>query len=828
MSISGVNAVAALPIDSILSTLSLQLASHSSVILSAEPGAGKTTRVPIALLQADWLAEKKVLMLEPRRMGASRAAEYMASQLGEKVGNTVGYRIRGEARVSSSTRIEIVTEGILAGILQSDPSIADVGIVIFDEFHERSIHADLGLALTLDVQRHLRPDLRILIMSATLDGIAISKLLNNAPILESSGRTFPVETIYLNHPHTGQIEVLVASTISNALKKETGDILVFLPGQREIRRVETLLQDIPGNVVVHMLFGEAAPKQQKAALASAMAGTQKVILSTSIAETSLTIDGIRVVIDCGLTRTATFDPRRGMAGLITTSVSEASANQRRGRAGRQQSGVCYRLWTETQHAMLPRFPVPEILAADLAPFALELARWGSPNGEGLKFLDPPPPVHLAQAQALLRNLHAIDGDGRLTSHGNAMAELPVHPRISHMLVKGKQLGLGSLACEVAALLEERDLLRGNRDSDIDLRSRLDVLRHGGETDRFARERAIVQTKRLHQLIGTKEANLPVEKCGVLLALAYPERIAMRHGERLQLVSGTQAVLPDRSLLHREKFLAVGDVDGAGAQVKVFLAEPIEESDLREVFAHKIETREDVGWVSSDQAVVAKSTTYLGALELASTNLANNTDRTVQAMINGIREMGLQCLPWTKEAVSFRSRCEWLRTQGHVASDWIRLDDKQLLDTLEEWISPFLSGITRRSHLERLSMAEILRSTFSYQQISLLNRLAPTHIVVPTGSRIPVDYSSGGQPVLAVRLQEMFGQTDSPTVADGKVKVLLHLLSPALRPLAVTADLASFWKNAYVEVRKDMRGRYPRHYWPENPLEAEPTRRVKPR
>ncbi len=820
--------MSSLPIDRVLPELLTQLSTHTSVVVSADPGAGKTTRVPIALLDAAWLGDQKVVMLEPRRLAAQRAAEYMSSQLQERVGNTIGYRIRGEARVSSVTRVEIVTEGILTRLLQSDPELPGVGVIIFDEFHERSIHADLGLALALDVQQHLRPELRILVMSATLDGIAVSKLLGDVPIVESTGRMFPVETIYLSRAYDGKIEPLVVSTIGRALREQAGDLLVFLPGQREIYRVESLLQErgVPEHVVVHTLFGNASPKHQQAALTPAPSGIRKVILSTSIAETSMTIDGLRVVIDAGLARSARFDPRRGMSGLVTTSVSQASADQRRGRAGRQQPGVCYRLWSEEQRSTLPRYAVPEILTTDLAPLALEFARWGTPHGEGLRFLDSPPAAHLAQARALLKKLGAFDDAGKLTLHGRAMAELPVHPRLAHMLMKGKELGLGALACELAALLEERDLLRGARDADIDLHSRLHVLRNGGAVDRGARERALTQAKKLRQMLDVSEEKASDEKLGLLLALVYPERIAKRRGERYQLVSGPVAVLPERSLLAREDFLAIGDVDGVGSEVKAFLAERIDESDIRDVCADQIETHDDVRWDTRDQVVVSRRVTRLGAIELSESSLTTNNELMCSAMLEGIREMGLDSLPWGKEATSLRARSEWLRLQELVGDDWPNLSDERLLENLEQWLGPFLTGITRRSHLERLELAQMLHALFSYNQLSLLNRLAPTHHTVPTGSRLPLDYTAGKQPVLAVRLQEMFGETDSPTVAGGKVKVLLHLLSPAHRPLAVTGDLSSFWRNAYPEVRKEMRGRYPKHYWPEDPLTAAPTKRRK--
>ncbi len=841
-----------LPIEKFLPELRSVFTNHRNVVLSAEPGAGKTTCVPLTLMNEPWLAGKKIVMLEPRRLAARRAAEYMAQQRGEKAGETIGYRIRGETKVSRKTRIEIATEGVLTRMLQDDAALQDVGLVIFDEFHERSIHADLGLALTLNVQEYLRNDLRILVMSATLDGISLAALLGDAPVLSSEGKIFPVVTHYLPHPHDGPVEPLVVSTILRALREETGDVLIFLPGQREIRRADFLLseKDLPENVVVHTLFGDAVPEQQHAALAPAPAGTRKVILSTSIAETSLTIDGVRVVIDSGLARSAAFDPRRGMPGLITLPVSQASADQRRGRAGRQQPGICYRLWTEHQHAQLPRFNKPEILVTDLAPLVMELAQWGDPDlsGSSLKFLDPPPPAHLSQARDLLVRLGAVNSNGNLTKHGITLSKLTLHPRLAHMVTRGKELGLGALACDVAALLEERDILRGTNGSDIDLFSRWHTLSESGNADRFVRERVRTQAARLREILDVRlDRNLfggsekgAAEKLGVLLALTYPERVGKRldpltrrhtgrdaHELRYRLAGKTIATLPKGSLLSREEYLAIGDVDGAGSSVRVFLAAPLSETEIRETFSDQIEITDDVHWDEQQESVIAKHVERFGALELSERPLKESKEMLHAAMIKGIRLMGIDALPWNSDAVSVRTRSEWLRVQKLIGPGWPTLSNDYLLDTLEQWLAPYLDGMTRRMHLQKLDMGKIIRALFTYQQLRELDRLAPAHVVVPTGSRIPLDYSNT-QPVLAVRLQEMFGETETPVIAGGKVNVLLHLLSPALRPLAVTQDLPSFWNNAYPEVRKDMRGRYPKHEWPENPLDAKPTKRSKRR
>ncbi len=818
-----------LPIDIVLPQLLSAVEQNTNVVLSAEPGGGKTTRVPVSLMDEQWLGGKKIIMLEPRRLAAIRSAEYMAEQRGEQSGGTIGYRIRGESRVGENTRLEVVTEGILTRMLQEDASLTDVGMVIFDEFHERSIHADLGLALTLDVQEQLRNDLKILVMSATIDGTAVSTLMGDCPVIKSEGRSFPVSVHYLSQTHDGAIEPLVVNIIARSLREDEGDLLVFLPGQREIRKVETLLlkKELPPNVLIHLLFGEASPEKQRSALNPAPYGKRKIILSTNIAETSLTIEGVRVVIDSGLSRSAIFDARRGMSGLVTVPVSQASADQRKGRAGRQQPGVCYRLWMESRQVNLAKYSPPEIVAADLAPLAMELARWGDGDGRTLKFLDRPPSSHLAQARELLRYLGALDKNGILTGHGKMMSAIPVHPRFAHMLIKGNERMLGELACDVAALLDERDILRGKNDADIDLYSRYAAMNEGKVSDGYSLQRMREQSKRLMQFMGLKKRTVKAqyESLGLLLALAYPERVAKRKsGERYQLAGNMAASLPKGSMLSKEEYLAVGEVDGAGSDIKIFLAESISKKDILELFADQIETKKEIVWDEKDESVVARSVTTFGSLEIAEKIFLPGIVETKKIMLSAIQRYGCSALPWNSESLLLRTRSEWLR-RNSIVSNWIDLSDEHLTLTLENWLAPFLDGIYRRSQLAKLNMNDIVRSMFSYGQLQELDRLAPAHLTVPTGSSIPIDYSTD-QPVLAVRLQEMFGETKTPTVGGGRVKVLLHLLSPARRPIAVTQDLPSFWKNAYVEVRKDMRGQYPKHFWPENPLEAEPTRRTK--
>jgi ATP-dependent helicase HrpB len=824
-----------LPIDEILPDLCRELRRSRRVVLSAPPGAGKTTRVPLALLGEEWLQDQKVIMLEPRRLAARRAAEFMARGRGEEPGETVGYRIRGESRAGSRTRLEVVTEGILTRILHGDPSLEGTGLLVFDEFHERSIHADLGLALALDVCAHLRDDLRILVMSATLDGIAVAEYLGQAPVLESRGRAHPVELRYLNFPVERALEVRVAEVIARAMLLESGDILVFLPGWREIRKVAALLEDasLPEEIELHQLHGEAPYAQQQRALAPALSGKRKVILSTSLAETSLTIDGVRVVVDGGLVRTSRFDPRRGMSGLVTSRVSRATADQRAGRAGRQGPGVCYRLWTQAEQEELPRYPTPEILVTDLAALALELARWGDPQGKTLHFLDAPPAPHLARARRLLGDLGALDQNGRLSEHGAAMARVPAHPRLAHMMLRARELGSGWLASELAALLEERDPLRGRGSDSVDLRIRLDAIRSGGEgVDRAVRARALGEAHRLRASLGmTGEPRDDVSRAGLLLALAYPERIARIRAEgtlRYQTVGGTGAVLPPRSALAREPLLAIAEVDAADTEARILLAAPLSLEDLLACAGDRITEQHETDWDGAEGAVRARRIRRLGELVLDERAFEPPPAAREQAMLQGIRSMGLDALPWDGESRSLLVRSEWLRGQTLVGEDWVDLSEERLLQSLESWLAPFLGESRRREDLARVNLPAALRSMIPTHQLRAIDELAPTHLRVPTGSRIALEYAREGPPVLAVRLQEMFGERETPRIARGTVPVLIHLLSPARRPLAVTQDLRSFWQNVYPEVRKEMRGRYAKHHWPENPLEAEPTRRTKRR
>jgi len=868
------------PVEAVLSELQSSLRNTPTAVVVAPPGAGKTTRIPLALLESGLLGNGRLLMLEPRRLSARRAATFMSSLLGEQPGQTVGYRIRGESRVSPRTRLEVVTEGILTRMLHESPDLPGVTALVFDEFHERSIHADLGLALALDARDHLTPDLRILIMSATLDGLALSRILGNVPFIRSEGRMFPIETVYRASALEGALEPAVAATTLRALSETEGDLLVFLPGRRELQRTRDLLLDgtLPDDVHVHLLHGEMAWNDQLAALAPPEPHKRKVILATSIAETSLTIDGVRVVIDSGLSRVPRFDPRRGMSGLATVPVSQATADQRRGRAGRQAAGVCYRLWTEEHHQRLDRFPAPEILETDLAPLALDLARWGSPGGSGLRFLDAPPLPHLEQARQLLKQIGALDSSNTLTPHGLAVARLPVHPRLAHMIVSAQSLSEADLACDIAAILEGPVLVRGGRKEDVDLEGLLAALHGSGESDRASRTLIRAESSRLRGLIQSASspspaANLPLSgkpsprvqptvskgtlassrtsssqssrtqgppdgatpsarkhsastpvMVGLLLALAYPDRIAQRRGDegrRYVLANGTGALLPEWSRLSRYPYLAVGDVDGEGIEARIFLASPLDRSTIEQHFSDLIETKEELGWNDASGSVVKQQVSRLGAITLSEQVLEPSGEEATRILLEGIAQRGLSVLPWNRETTGVRNRSEWLRRNGLVDPDWPNLSDSHLHATLPAWLGPYVWGMVRLEQLHRIDMNSALRSLLDERRRRQIEQMAPTHVLTPAGSRIALEYGEGTQPVMAVRLQEMFGQKESPAVAGGRVRVQLHLLSPAGRPLAVTSDLSSFWANAYADVRKQMRGRYPKHSWPEDPGSAVP-------
>ncbi len=820
----------ALPIEAALPSLLAALTAGPNAVLQAPPGAGKTTRVPLALLDAAWLGAGKIVMLEPRRLATRAAARRMAATLNEAVGETVGYRIRQDSKVGPKTRIEVVTEGILTRMIQDDPGLEGVGLVIFDEFHERSLNADLGLALCLEAQAQLRPELRLLVMSATLDGAPIARLMGDAAVVTSQGRAHPVDVRWLDKPPSQRFEDAVAALVRRALAEEPeGDLLVFLPGQGEIRRVQARLEAAEPGVLVAPLYGDLPQDAQDAAL-TPRASRRKVVLATAIAETSLTIEGIRVVVDGGQMRVPRFDPNGGMTRLVTVPVSKASAEQRRGRAGRLGPGVCYRLWTEAAHRALPAFSTPEIGEADLAPLVLELARWGVADPATLSWLDPPPAAPLAQARDLLGRLDALDAAGRITAHGRAMAALPLHPRLAHMVLMAKSLERGALACDLAAVLSERDILRNARDAD--LRLRIEALRdpRGQPVDRGGLQRCRDQARQMRRQLGLPAVETTVEDTGLLLAFAYPDRIALsRGGDGLhyRLSNGRGAFFPQPEPLATSGALAIAELDGDRREARIFLAAPLTPADIETHFADRIVTSETVRWDPREQIVAARRQRRLGELVLDDVRLADPKPAAVTAaLLEGIREMGLDCLPWSPAAHSLCARLGFLRRiEGE---DWPDCAQEALLEKLDVWLAPWLEGLSRRSHFSRLDMVAAIEAMLSWEARQRLDRHAPTHVAVPSGSRIAIDYRSGEEPVLAVRLQELFGLADTPAIAGGRVKLTLHLLSPARRPVQVTKDLASFWANTYRQVKADLKGQYPKHYWPDDPMQAEPTARAKPR
>jgi len=835
--------MASLPIDEALPSLGQALASHPSAVLQAPPGAGKTTQVPLALLKAPWLKDRSILILEPRRLAARAAAARMAALLGEPIGETVGYRIRFEAKVSRKTRIEVLTEGILTRRLQSDPALEGVGLVIFDEFHERHLHADLALALCLDSRRVLREDLKLLVMSATLDGEAVSALLGDGPIVTSQGGSFPVEIRYAAQDADPghRLPQTVHQAILHALEHDRGDLLVFLPGAWEIRRTQALLQPALERqaVDVYPLFGDLPWEAQERAIRPSESGRRKVVLATPIAETSLTIEGVGIVIDAGFARVPEFDPRSDLTRLTTKRISRASAEQRAGRAGRLGPGVCYRLWREaTQRGLMPQ-AIPEIRSADLTPLALELAQWGVRDAGTLSWLDPPSPSALAQARQILIGLGAVEQDGSITPSGRAIAAFPLHPRLAHMLYQAEARGLGHLASDLAALLSERDLLIGEERRSADLSKRLEVLRAFRQEGKGRVQSTGVdpgtclrvdQAARQYQRLLQSKAKIfggELERAGLLLAFAYPDRIAQQRapGEvRYLLASGRGARLPEQEERLRLPYLVVASLDAGEIEGRIYLAAAVDIDLLRQDLGSQLRTDEVVRWDTRQQRVIALREERLGALLIDSAPLSNpDPEQLRAAMLEGIRELGVAALPWTPEARDWQARVlslhYWFPEEG-----WPDLSDAALGTRFEEWLGPFLIDITRREQLKRLDLLGVLKSRLDWNQRRRLEEGAPTHLTVPSGSRLRLHYRPGDSPALAVKLQEMFGLAETPRVAWGKVPVTLHLLSPARRPIQVTQDLRGFWERTYAEVKKELKGRYPKHPWPDDPWNAPPTAR----
>lgn len=829
-----------LPIEDILPELKAALGSYASAVLTAPPGSGKTTRIPLAVMNEPWLKGQRILMLEPRRLAARAAARYMSRLLGEQVGETVGYRVRLDTCVGPKTRIEVITEGILTRMLQADQALEGVGLIIFDEFHERSLHADLGLALALESQSVLREDLRLLVMSATLEAKAVADILGDAPVICGSGQAFPVTTHYLERRVDGRIEPAVVQAVFSALTGSVGDILVFLPGAGEIHRVHAGL--IAGGIEkyarVALLYGNLTAEAQDTAILPSPAGERKVVLATAIAETSLTVEGVRTVIDSGLMRVPRYLPRTGLTYLETLRVSKAAADQRRGRAGRLGPGVCFRLWTKPDNMYLEPETMPEIMVTDLAALALELAAWGVTGRCQLRWLDPPPEAALGNARELLGKLGAVDASGVITAHGRKMCRTGLHPRLAHMILMAVETGLAGLACELAAILSERDFLKG---SDNDLRLRVETMRKfkaGGIAPEWGLSKGVdigscrrikTEGERLRQDFSIPLNRMEdIESCGVVLAMAYPDRIGQLRGSgRFLLENGRGVIMAESQPLAHSPYIVAADLDGQGSESRVFLAAPIGVEQIRSGLGQQIVVETTVAWDWAAQAVRTRRVERLGALILKESFGAEaSQDDIYAALLDGITRAGLSILPWSRAASQLRQRllfCCWCEEDG-----WPDVSDEALLSALADWLGPYIYGLTSRTELARLNLAAILEGMLTWEQRQKLEEYAPTHVVVPSGQRIPIDYSKPECPVLAVKLQEMFGLRETPCIARGKVRLTLQLLSPAQRPVQVTQDLANFWETTYFEVKKDLMGRYPKHYWPEDPMNAIPTNRVRPK
>ncbi|GJD47965.1 ATP-dependent RNA helicase HrpB [Methylobacterium crusticola] len=826
------DAAPSLPIEAVLGELAAALARGPNAVLVAPPGAGKTTRVPLALLAAPWRGDGRIILLEPRRLAARAAAERMAATLGEAVGDTVGLRVRLGSKVSGRTRIEVVTEGVFARMILDDPELSGIAAVLFDEFHERSLDADLGLALALDAQGGLREDLRLLAMSATLDGARVASLMGNAPVIASEGRAHPVETRYVERDPHGRIEDAVADAVMRALRAEPGSVLAFLPGQGEIRRTEerlrARLEAVP-DVDVAPLYGALDRAAQDRAVRPSPAGRRKVVLASAIAETSLTIEGVRVVVDSGLARVPVYEPDLGLTRLVTQRASRASVDQRRGRAGRTQAGICYRLWAEAATGALEPFTRPEILSADLAGLVLDCAAWGVTDPTALPFLDPPPAPALAEAKALLGGLAALDPGGRLTAAGRALRALPLPPRLARMVVAAAARGRGPAreAADLAAVLVERGL---GGDA-VDLAERVARFRR----DRAARSedmRRLAANWARTALAAADGAAAPGSAApgpGELLALAYPDRIARARGRpgEFVLANGRGAALDAGLALAREPYLAVAEIAGKAAAARILAAAPIGLEAIEAAFGDRIESRTRVAFDAEARALRARARRRLGAVTLSERVLPVPPDaESARTLARGIADLGLEALAWPRAVQQWRERVRFLRAAE--GEPWPDLSDAHLAATVEDWLGPRLTGLTRVDEVGGETLAEALRDLLPWSLRARLDAQAPTHVEVPTGSRIAVDYGAEGGPVLAVRVQELFGLAHHPTIGGGRVPLVLHLLSPAQRPIQITRDLPGFWRGSWASVRADMRGQYPRHPWPDDPLAAPPTRRAKPR
>ena len=816
-----------LPIDAVLDELRTALAARASAVLVAPPGAGKTTRVPLALMDESWLQGRKILVLEPRRIAARAAAERMAHSLSEAVGERIGLRARMVSKSGPKTRIEVVTEGVFTRMILDDPELSGIGAVLFDEFHERSLDADLGLALALDCQRGLRDDLRILPMSATLDGARVAQLLGDAPVIASEGRAFPVETRYLGRDANARIEDQMADAVMRALRAESGSILAFLPGQGEIRRVEERLKERISDptIVLAPLYGAMDMKAQDLALEPAPKGLRKVVLATSIAETSITIEGVRVVIDSGLARVPRFEPDVGVTRLETVRVSRAAADQRRGRAGRTEPGVCYRLWDEPQTQSLPAFAEPEIRSADLAALLLDCAEWGTADPLSLSWIDPPSAAAIDAAREELTELEALDAEGRITAIGRRLRSLPLPPRLARMVISAAELGHAEEAAEIAAVMVERGL-GGN---DADLAHRLEGFRR--DRSRRASDMRKLAAGWARMASAGRSAQEPREDMSIarLLALAFPERIGKARGAPGQflLANGRGANLDATHPLARSPFLVAAELSGSAASTRILLAAAADEADILAAAGHRIRERDEIEFDPGAAALRSRRVRRLDAILLANEPRAvMASEETARLLADGIAKLGLSRLPWSKAQIQLRDRVGFLRAAGE--DEWPDLTDAALAKTVAEWLAPFLAGKTKLSEIGADDLGAALDALLPWNLKRRLEEEAPTHFEAPTGNRHAIDYETAGAPALHIRVQELFGLTQHPSIANGKLPLTLHLLSPAHRPIQITRDLPGFWKGSWTAVKAEMKGRYPRHPWPDDPASAAPTARAKPR
>lgn len=815
-----------LPVKDIIPEVKSLLAYNNTLIVNAPPGAGKSTLLPLVLLDESFLNGKKILMLEPRRLAAKTIAWRMSDLIGENVGETIGYRIRFESQISSKTRIEVVTEGILTRMLHFDNALEEVGLVIFDEFHERNIHADIAMALCREVQQVLRPDLRILVMSATLDMPQLTSLLK-APAVKSGEKSYPVEQIYVGDIDLGFLPELVAKTVIEASQKHNGDILIFLPGQREIKSTEAILRrQLPG-FSIHPLYGLLSPQAQHQAILPNKNGKRKVVLATSIAETSVTIEGIETVVDSGYGRTSKFNPRTGLSKLETNRISKDSADQRSGRAGRLGPGVCYRMWSRHTQSLMADYRTPEILEADLAFLVLDMVQWGTKDIQLLTWLTPPPSGHLAQAFDLLHEINAMES-GKITSHGKKIHSIPAHPRIAHMLLMSEKINKSGLATDIAALLEERDPLEAGAGVDINLR--LEALRRARNEGLSIKgvnkiEKVARQYRKMLQIEAENGFVDPFET-GLLIAYAYPERIACSrpgNNAQFQLANGKIVSMGHRDDLAHEPWLAVSHVDARDGVGKIFMASPLNPKDLISM----VKEKKVIKWDIRNGELAAVKNLCLGSIILKSSPLTSlsETERAA-AVLEAIRSEGENLLDFDEETLQLQNRVNSLRIWNPDLL-WPDFSMQALLENADKWLPPYLIGVKREEDLLRLKLKDILLDSLEFEQKRLLQSLAPEKIAVPSGSMIPILYQAYGEsPVLAVRLQEVFGWLDTPKINEGKIPLLLHLLSPGFKPVQVTSDLRSFWMNTYFEVKKELKRRYPKHSWPEEPLQAEAVRGVK--